>query len=109
MAGLGRLEIGNREQFLGEAQVAGPLTSTIGLSVTATGYRTEGYSAQTDAGSQFGGNPDAKPGNPLDLEEDHYRKGDATARLEYQDEHATFYISGIVAKITSIRCVWSTE
>jgi vitamin B12 transporter len=95
---LGRFEVGNRETFLGEAQVAGPLTESLGLAVTATGYRTEGFSAQTDAGSEFGSHPDAEPGDPLDLEEDHYRKGDATARLEYQQERLSLYISGIVAK-----------
>ena len=57
---LGRFEAGNHEQLAGEAQIAGPLTEHIGVALTASGYRTEGYSSQTDAGSPFGGNPDAE-------------------------------------------------
>ena len=77
---LARVEVGNLEQMAGEAQVAGPLTEEIGIALTATGYRTEGISAQTDAGLATGANPDAQPGDSLEFENDHYRKADATGR-----------------------------
>jgi vitamin B12 transporter len=88
-AGSVLVEAGSFESLRTEAVATGPIAGGLGYAITASGMRTDGWSAQSQVGDQ---------GDPSGLEEDGFTRLGGTARLEFPlSDGLTAYASGAVA------------